>query len=65
MNFHKFFNSKAFKGRDNGLVLSLHENGIKSVLITDCLKDVELDQREAMPLAIFKLLKELRLSLVV
>ena len=65
MNFHKFFNSKAFKGRDNGLVLSLHEDSVKSVLITDGLEDVELDQREAMPLAIFKLLKELRLSLVV
>ena len=44
MNFHKFFNSKAFKGRDNGLVLSLHEDGVKSVLITDGLEDVELDQ---------------------
>ena len=65
MNFHKFFNAKTFERRYNGLMLSLHENGIKSVLITDCLKDVELDQREAMPLAIFKLLKELRLSLVV
>ena len=43
MNFHKFLNSKAFKGRDNGLVLSLHKNGIKSVLITDGLEDVKLD----------------------
>ena len=59
MNFHKFFYAKTFKGRDNGLVLSLHEDGVKSVLITDGLEDVELDQREAMPLAIFKLLKEL------
>ena len=65
MNFHKFFNAEALKGRDNGLVLSLHEDGVKSVLVTDRLEDVELDQREAVPLAIFKLLKELRLGLVV
>ena len=65
MNFHKFFYAKTFKGRDNGLMLSLHEDGVKSILITDGLEDVELDQRKAMPLAIFKLLKELRLSLVV
>ena len=65
MNFHKFFNAKTFEGRHNGLVLSLHEDGVKSILITDGLEDVELYQREAMSLAIFKLLEELRLSLVV
>ena len=59
MNFHKFFNAEALEGRDNRLVLSLHEDGVKSVLITDRLEDVELYQREAVPLAIFKLLKEL------
>ena len=59
MNFHKFFNAETFKGRDNGLMLSLHEDSIKSVLITDCLEDVELYQREAVPLTILKLLKEL------
>ena len=59
MNFHKFFNAETFKGRDNGLVLSLHEDGVKSILITDRLEDVELYQREAVSLTIFKLLKEL------
>ena len=46
-------------------MLSLHEDSVKSVLITDGLEDVELDEGETVPLAVFELLKELRLCLVV
>ena len=65
MNFHKLLDPKAFERRHNCFEVPLHEDSIKSVLITDGLEDVELDQGESMTFAVFKFLEELRLRLVV
>ena len=65
MRLHKFFDFLAFERRDNGSLLLLYENSIESVLITDRVEDVQLLQAQSVPLAVFKLLEELGLRLVV
>lgn len=65
MDLHKLLDAQAFEWRDNCLVLRLHEDCIESVLVTNRLEDVQLDQRETVTLAILKLLKELTLCLIV
>ena len=42
MNLHELFDAEALEGRHDGLQLSLHEDGVEPVLVTDCLEDVEL-----------------------
>jgi len=63
--FHEFFYFLAFERRNNGSLLLLDENCIESVLITDRVEDVHLLQAQPVPLAIFKLLEEFGLRLVV
>ena len=65
MDLHEFFDAEAFERRNNGLKLCLHEYGIKPVLITDRFEYVELDEGQAVALAILELLEELALRLVV
>ena len=65
MDLHELFDSETLKGRDYGFELCLHEYGIKPVLVAYRFEDVELDERQAVSLAILKLLKELALRLVV
>ena len=40
MDLHELFDTQSFERRYNGLELSLHEYGIKSVLIADSFEDV-------------------------
>ena len=65
MDFHELFNSETLERRHDCFKLLLHENSIEAILVAYCLEDVKLDQSQSMPLAILKLLKELRLRLVV
>ena len=65
MDLHKFFNSEPFEWRNNRFELLLHKDCIKAILVTNRLKNVKLNQGQAVTLAVFKFLKELRLSLVV
>jgi hypothetical protein len=65
VDLHKLLDAQAFEWRDDCFVLRLHEHCIESVLVANRLEDVQLDQREAMSLAILKLLEELALRLIV
>jgi len=65
VNFHKLLDAQALERRDYRLELPLNKHCIETVLIADRLEDVELYERETVPFAVFELLEELRLRLVV
>ena len=65
MNFHELLDPQAFERRHDRFEVPLHEDSVESVLITDGLEDVELNQSESMSFAVLKFLEELRLRLVV
>ena len=65
VDFHKLLDAEALEWRYNRLELFLNKNGVETVLIANRFEDVQLNQREAVPLAVLELLEELRLCLII
>ena len=65
VGLHEFFDLLTFERRYNGSLLLLDKYSIESILVANSIEDVQLGQTKAVSLAIFELLKEFGLCLVV
>jgi hypothetical protein len=62
---HELLDLAALERREDGLDRLLDEDGVEPVLVADRVEHIELHEGQAVSLAVFKLLEEFGLSLVV
>jgi len=65
VNLHELVDAEAFEWRNDGLQLLLNKDCVEPVLVAHGFENMKRDESQSVPLAVFKLLKEFRLGLVV
>ena len=65
MVLHELFNLLTLERRYDSSELFLHEYCIESVLVAKGIEDIQLREAKPVALAVFELLEELRLCLIV